>query len=534
MIAELADGRKLEFPDGTDPAVIQRTVKNVLAQGTAKANEPSMAQKIAAKPEGTGLIGNIYGAVTDPILNMASGMIAKPASEVMGLAAAAMGKDDPVGFQRDMQDRMTFSPRTDAGAAIVNSPFNPVNAIGRLIHSVSDKARDIVGQGASDGSARGMVANAIAEAIPQGIGFIGAKNAKPLADSVKSKGRDTVAASLNAVEDATLAKGRELGYVTKPTAVNPSFINKRLESLGGKAAIDQEVAFRNQEVTNRAAVKELGLPEGTAITEAKLKAFRNERAAPYREVAELPTLPPDRFTEQINPMRGAYPLIGPVKQAPKEALHDLKAARSEAKNLWNDFNRTGRVEVKDKAKSASAKVESLENYLEETAIAAGKPELAAQLKQARQDIAKSYDIERSINVGNADISAPTIGRMLDKDKPLSGNLKTIGEFANAFPSAVREGAKLPTSGVSKLEAITGLLLGAAGVAAAGPIGMVAGALPLLSGPARALALSPAYQKLMASRNYSSPAHRKVIDALITHESIKFMSGSIPSQQGEQQ
>tara|TARA_R110000868_G_scaffold147763_2_gene369375 strand:+ start:4519 stop:6675 length:2157 start_codon:yes stop_codon:yes gene_type:complete len=42
MIAELADGRKLEFPDGTDPAVVQRTVKSVLAQGGA--------QKPAAKP----------------------------------------------------------------------------------------------------------------------------------------------------------------------------------------------------------------------------------------------------------------------------------------------------------------------------------------------------------------------------------------------------------------------------------------------------------------------------------------------------
>lgn len=30
ITAELADGRKLEFPDGTDPAVIQRTVKNVI------------------------------------------------------------------------------------------------------------------------------------------------------------------------------------------------------------------------------------------------------------------------------------------------------------------------------------------------------------------------------------------------------------------------------------------------------------------------------------------------------------------------
>ena len=32
MEAELHDGRILEFPDGTDPAVIQETVKKVLSQ----------------------------------------------------------------------------------------------------------------------------------------------------------------------------------------------------------------------------------------------------------------------------------------------------------------------------------------------------------------------------------------------------------------------------------------------------------------------------------------------------------------------
>src|SRR3990167_3525333 len=31
IYAELADGRKLEFPDGTDPTVIQNTVKKITA-----------------------------------------------------------------------------------------------------------------------------------------------------------------------------------------------------------------------------------------------------------------------------------------------------------------------------------------------------------------------------------------------------------------------------------------------------------------------------------------------------------------------
>jgi len=40
VFAELADGRRLEFPDGTDPAIVQSTVKKVLAGTPSRAPEP--------------------------------------------------------------------------------------------------------------------------------------------------------------------------------------------------------------------------------------------------------------------------------------------------------------------------------------------------------------------------------------------------------------------------------------------------------------------------------------------------------------
>ena len=46
--AELADGRILEFPDGTDPAVIQQQVKAMLAQ--AAGPQPAQPQEIAPQP----------------------------------------------------------------------------------------------------------------------------------------------------------------------------------------------------------------------------------------------------------------------------------------------------------------------------------------------------------------------------------------------------------------------------------------------------------------------------------------------------
>lgn len=54
VFAELADGRKLEFPDGTDPAVIQSTVKKLIAPQTEAAQKtaPSDTQKIQASLPG--------------------------------------------------------------------------------------------------------------------------------------------------------------------------------------------------------------------------------------------------------------------------------------------------------------------------------------------------------------------------------------------------------------------------------------------------------------------------------------------------
>lgn len=51
--AELADGRILEFPDGTDPAVIQSTVKRIMGVGSAPAAASVAAQKLAPVQKST-------------------------------------------------------------------------------------------------------------------------------------------------------------------------------------------------------------------------------------------------------------------------------------------------------------------------------------------------------------------------------------------------------------------------------------------------------------------------------------------------
>ena len=64
--AQLADGRVLEFPDGTDPSVVQATVKRVLAQSAAPPPERTFlgSAKEVAKGIPAGAIGLLESAAT--------------------------------------------------------------------------------------------------------------------------------------------------------------------------------------------------------------------------------------------------------------------------------------------------------------------------------------------------------------------------------------------------------------------------------------------------------------------------------------
>jgi hypothetical protein len=81
ITAELADGRRLEFPDETDPQVIQATVKRILGQQEAPpASEPSISDQLGRQAGLTGRyvlegLGSIPGIFANPIT--ATGNLAK-------------------------------------------------------------------------------------------------------------------------------------------------------------------------------------------------------------------------------------------------------------------------------------------------------------------------------------------------------------------------------------------------------------------------------------------------------------------------
>ncbi len=290
------------------------------------------------------------------------------------------------------------------------------------------------------------------------------------------------APNLNPTTAATLAEGQKEGYVISPSTVNPSFLNNKLESIAGKAAVGQDVAHRNQDISTLLAKRQMRLPSDTPLnSEDVFDTVRQQHWKPYEDIAAL----------------------GPEA---KDSLETLKQARFMRNLHLTSFDRTGNSADYLKSQEFKKTIDEMEKHLGDMATAEGKPELMQQLPEARKAIAKTYDIQRAWNEGTGDIAAGKIA----KNKRVTEELATIRKMALAFPSAMREGSRVPTPGVSGTDAAAAALLAVGGAAGGGPMGALAGALPLLRGPARNLVLSPAYQKFATS---DPSKYQAIIDAL---------------------
>lgn len=479
---------QVEFPASmTDEQVVAAIQKDILPQTQTPQQKPAPSTSWV----GINAINKGIAGAADLVLNAPQNLI-NLGKAGFGTAATAAGRPDLAPTLTPPPD---FATRAFKATGMIRPELEPANAGQRVVEAAGQGIGGAMAMPASSLASllRGMGAGATSGAVGQttteatGSPTAGAITgmATPFAMSAAGSrakalmDEQALRKAEQSVRDKVLSAGQEAGYVVPPSTVNPSFLNKRLEGIAGKAATGQETSLRNQETTNRLMAKELGLQPGTPITEGELNKFRENAAKPYRELAD-------------------------VSLDAKSALDELKQARFDAKLYWNSYNRTGEPAAYKQAKKLDSEVATWEQVLEEEALKANKPELIPALRQARQEIAKSYDIEKALNIGTGDISAPALARALDKGAPFTGNLRTVAEFGNAFPASVREGARVPASGVSKSEALTSLLLG-------GLISPVAAALPFASGPTRSMILSPAYQKQMAQPNYGVGMTQKVME-----------------------
>lgn len=455
QIIEVPGHGQVEFPAGMADADIVSAIKKMSAPVA-----PSAPQKQFGAADAL--------AGPDIMAAAASGGIATPLSGIAGIAGTLFPGDKGQGaaWQQKVQDMMTYQPRTKLGETVMGVAAAPFE----LLHNGAVKTGQLAQDKLGFEPAGAAAVQTAVETLPAiGMMAMGSKGRAP---------QDVAKQSLNEVRDSTYAAARKEGLKFPPSATEGGAVNARLEGMAGRPMLNQEFTLHNQGIVNKIAAREAGLPENTAITPGRLEAKRQQLAAPYREVAA-------------------------IDQTVAADLAELRQVRADAKKWNNFFERNADPRAEKRAQRFSDRAEVLEGYIEDAATNAGKPDLVARLRKARQDIAKTYDIEAALNEGSADISAAKIAAMLDKGKPLSGGLETIAKAHQAFRPYMGDASAIRNPGVERSRGVVGMAANAAGMH--GGVGWLTEGLPFAAGPTRSLIMSDKYQNSFGRPSYIDPA-----------------------------
>lgn len=303
------------------------------------------------------------------------------------------------------------------------------------------------------------------------------------------------------------AAAREAGYVIPPTQVRPTLANRLLEGTAGKITTAQNASAANQQVTNRLARTAIGAEE---LTPEALQAVRNRANDAYSALGQAGQFSADdAFREALK--RAGAPSAQLQKDFPALANSQLSGLVESFSNTkaFDAQSAIEAIKVMRAAQRASAGSQdpaavamgraqgkianALEDLVDRNLASSGNQELLTAYRDARQTLAKVYDVEKALNPASGNVDAKKVANLLKKGR-LTDELKQIGEFAGSFPKAAQT-----LENMGSLPQTSPLDWTAAGGIAAATGGSPVAALGLIARPAaRATALSPFVQNRLAA------------------------------------
>jgi hypothetical protein len=320
----------------------------------------------------------------------------------------------------------------------------------------------------------------------------------------------------------TAQKGISAGLRVPPSSVSPTGMNRFLESVAGKQNTQQTMSFANQERTNAIAREALGLAEDTPLTAATLKNYATSQYAQgYEPIKQVGMMQAGKeFDDALNATVQQYTGKGTIPATEKQEIiklvdshrslgFDSGDAINAIKTLREDADKAFRAGDNALGKTNRALADAYENEISRNLAKTGQNDLLGAYQTARQNIAKSFTVGKAIKEGTGDVSAQKLGSDLAKGKPLTGDMRTVAEFANAFPKAMQTTAQTGSPGVHNLVPTLGAGLGGASgyMASQDPQSIAGGAtvgalLPfLLRGGANKAMMSDTMQKFAVTPGY---------------------------------
>lgn len=151
------------------------TAKPVAAPAASTAKQELLSSGIAPLDSAVG--------TAEAALNLGSGMLTKPASDIAGLAAiplhaAGAIKTDPAQVKQSIQD-LTYQPKTAAGQEIAEK--NPIALVGKALGWGGRTARNLIDPARGEGGLRAAAGQAVEEGIQQIPALLGGRGSVPKA-----------------------------------------------------------------------------------------------------------------------------------------------------------------------------------------------------------------------------------------------------------------------------------------------------------------------------------------------------------------
>lgn len=343
-------------------------------------------------------------------------------------------------------------------------------------------------QGNAEGAGMGAGIGAFLPPALAGLGKVGSIIGSKLAGPV-------IAPEMRQAAQAA----RNVGYVIPPTQVKPTLANRALEGFAGKLTTAQNASAKNQPITNELARRAIGAAD---LSEAGIANVRAQANRAYDALGQVGKFQADAgFTQALDDaasmsaaMRENFPelvnskvddLITGLKSRPEfdaqPTIEAIKQFRADSATNKIALDPAQKALGKAQAKIAAA----LEDMIERNLRASGNPQLLEGFRAARQTLAKTHQVEKALNRTTGNVDGNTLAQIMQKGKPMTGDLRTIADFAARFPKAsqtVERMGSLP--GVSPLDFAATAISGATAnpLYMAGVLGRPMARAAALSGP----------------------------------------------------
>lgn len=271
--AELPDGRVLEFPDGTDPSVIQSTVKRELG-----VEQPQLSF-------GDQAIGALETAST-----LITGAIAEPLSGLFGAYEAFRG-GDPSALIPYMQKELTYEARTEAGKQQIQKIGEVLQPVGEAFKSVEETLGESVLE-ATGSPELAAIAHSLPTAVLEMLGIKGLGRVKKPSISKKeiSQRKSFVAQGF---EPKEFDKNKIFTDSSKKKQLDKALASGNQESVAAMIDADPEFFKALDELGS----KEKGLPSAAS---KNLQYQQTEQALKKIPGSDLARIEADQITELQN------------------------------------------------------------------------------------------------------------------------------------------------------------------------------------------------------------------------------------------